>query len=184
MSDRRAGDELGANLAEHEIQEIVRWVSARRHVELTLYGAVTLIAAILATRVSESVTQPHQVFAVIWASAIGLAVAHWFAASIAGRVSSPEHLPLGHYIDALIQSYPLILGAIVASLGGLAGWWVGDSVQAVARGADISLIGLCALVAWGGASAHGAPYSKRLGLALFVVAFASLISGAKLLLGH
>jgi hypothetical protein len=194
MSDRpdvhpievtKPGDtERHFEFAETEIREVVRWVSARRHVELTLYGAITLLAAILAFRVSEYANEPNELIAVIWASAVGLGVAHWFAASVAGRVSSPEPLPLGHYVGALIQSYPLLIGGLVASIGALIGGTVGDSVQAAARGADIALISLCAGIAWAGASVHSATLRRKFLLTTFVVVFASFIAGAKFLLGH
>lgn len=189
-SARTTGDEdllnerIRSATTDDQIGEIHRWISTRRHIELTLYGSVTLLALILGMRVEEAIRTPASLIGAMWASSIGLAIAHWFASSIAGRVSSPDRLPLGHYANALLQSYPLLFASAFGTLGALIGAYPDGDVKAAARGADIMLIALCGAVAWGGAAAHDAPYRKRVTLALTVIVFASLISGTKYLLGH
>lgn len=167
-----------------DVGEIKQWASARRHVELTLYGAVTLLALILGLRIEEVIDTPKALVGAMWASSVGLAIAHWFASSIASRVSSPVPLPLGHYSRALVQSYPLLIASAFGTFGAIIGVWAGDGVKAAAQGADFMLIMLCGAVAWGGATAHEAPIRRRVVLSLSVIIFASLIAGVKFILGH
>jgi hypothetical protein len=93
-------------------------------------------------------------------------------------------LPIGHYANALLQSYPLLFASVFGTIGALIGAYPDGDVKAAARGADIMLTALCAAVAWGGATAHHAPMKKRITLSLAVVLFASAIAGMKFILGH
>jgi hypothetical protein len=183
-AQRAAEEKLRVTLDDDDVRQIHRWISTRRHIELTLYGSVTLLALILGMRVEEAIRTPASLIGAMWASSIGLAIAHWFASSIAGRVSSPERLPIGHYANALVQSYPLLVASLFGTIGALIGAYPDGDVKAAARGADIMLVALCGAVAWGGATAHEAPIRKRITLSLAVIAFASLISGMKFILGH
>lgn len=194
MSGNRRGDSVAAREEKHEhvsdsstdgdVRPIHRWISTRRHIELTLYGAVTLLAVILGMRIDDAIRTPAALIAALWATSIGLAIAHWFASSIAGRVSSPERLPFGHYANALLQSYPLLFGSAFGTLGALIGAYPDGDVRGAAQGADIMLTALCGAVAWGGATAHGAPLGKRITLSLAVVVFASAIAGVKFIIGY
>jgi hypothetical protein len=177
-------ERLRETLTDEDIHQIHRWISTRRHIELTLYGAVTLLAVILGTQIDDAIRTPAALIAALWATSIGLAIAHWFASSIAGRVSSPERLPFGHYANALFQSYPLLFGSAFGTLGALIGAYPDGDVRGAAQGADIMLAALCGAVAWGGAAAHQAPIRKRIALALAVVVFASAIAGMKFVIGE
>jgi hypothetical protein len=177
-------ERLRESLTDEDVHQIHRWISTRRHIELTLYGSVTLIALILGMRIDDAIRTPAALIAALWATSIGLAIAHWFASSIAGRVSSPEHLPFGHYANALLQSYPLLFGSAFGTLGALLGAYPDGDVRGAAQGADIMLTALCGAVAWGGATAHNAPIRKRITLSFAVVVFASAIAGMKFIIGH
>jgi hypothetical protein len=177
-------DPVHKSSTDGDVRQIHRWISTRRHIELTLYGAVTLLAVILGMRIDDAIRTPAALIAALWATSIGLAIAHWFASSIAGRVSSPERLPFGHYANALLQSYPLLFGSVFGTIGALIGAYPDADVRGAAQGADIMLTALCGAVAWGGATAHQAPIRKRITLSLAVVVFASAIAGVKFLIGH
>lgn len=183
-ADAATAERVEAAPSDQDITQIHRWISTRRHIELTLYGSVTLLALILGMRVEDAIRTPSALIAALWATSIGLAIAHWFASSIAGRVSSPDRLPFGHYANALLQSYPLLFGSAFGTLGALLGAYPDGDVRGAAQGADIMLTALCGAVAWGGATAHGAPIRKRITLSLAVVVFASAIAGMKFILGH
>jgi hypothetical protein len=183
-SEAATKQRLSETLTDDDVHQIHRWISTRRHIELTLYGSVTLLALILGMRVDDTIRTPATLIAALWATSIGLAIAHWFASSIAGRVSSPERLPIGHYANALFQSYPLLFGSAFGTLGALIGAYPDGDFSRAAQGADIMLTALCGAVAWGGATAHGAPIRRRLTLSFAVVVFASAIAGMKFILGH
>jgi hypothetical protein len=166
-----------------DLEDVAHWFRLRRHVELTLYGAVTMLAAVFALTAEGVVTTTAGLIGVMWASAIGLMVAHWFAASVSGRVMSPEPLPFGRFMGELWESYPLLVSAAVGSIGALLGTLGSEGgIERATRGADIALVGLCAVVAWRGAAAHDLSFRRKSGITVGVVLFASIVAGIKTIL--
>lgn len=172
-----------AHLAGSGLDEVARWFALRRHVELTLYGAVTMLAAVFALTVEDVVTTAAGLVGVMWASAIGLMVAHWFAAAVSGRVMSPEPLPFGRFVRELWDTYPLLLSAAVGTVGAILGT-LGEAggIDRAVRGADVAIVSLCAFVAWRGAAAHGLSLIRKLLITTGVVLFAALVAGVKTIL--
>jgi hypothetical protein len=165
------------------LDEVAAWFALRRHVELTLYGAVTMLAAVFALTAEAVVNTTAGLVAVMWASGIGLMVAHWFAAAVSGRVMSPEPVPIGRFLRELWDTYPLVFSAVVGTIGAVLGT-LGEAggIDRAVRGADIAIVSLCAFVAWRGGAAHGLSLARKLLITTGVVLFAALVAGVKTVL--
>ena len=61
---------------------ILKWANQTHNVELTLYGSITLVAVIIAVRIERNAETPLGLMVAIWATALGLSIAHVFAVAM------------------------------------------------------------------------------------------------------
>ena len=78
---------------------------------MALYVAVCLLAAL--TALENVIAVPGHVFALVWGTAVGLALAHLFAFRIAGRLVHEGRLPKN---DRIVGAMQLAAAAAVAAL--------------------------------------------------------------------
>ena len=69
------------------LDEVAAWFALRRHVELTLYGAVTMLAAVFALTAEAVVNTTAGLVAVMWASGIGLMVVQRIVQNHGGSIA-------------------------------------------------------------------------------------------------
>jgi hypothetical protein len=162
--------------------KLLDWTKRRRTIELTLYGSVTIVAVILGVSVDSGIRTPGGLIAAMWATSIGLIVAHGFAVAVSSRVVSPNPLPFGSYIGSVVDGLPLLLSSIVATMGALIAGLFDPSLRAAGWGADIALVVFCSAIAWAGGTVYRVPIGRRLALATFVAVFMTFIALIKVVL--
>ena len=162
---------------------ILKWANQTHNVELTLYGSITLVAVIIAVRIERNAETPLGLMVAIWATALGLSIAHVFAVAMSRRIASPIPIPLMTYIRTFNRSLPLLIAGIVATAGALIGTAITPTVTLAARGADFALSALCFSVAWLGATAHGLPTRRKLVFASIIVIVLAVVTQIKVLIG-
>ncbi|MBK9178726.1 MAG: hypothetical protein IPM45_03980 [Acidimicrobiales bacterium] len=97
----------------------------REAVTMGFYTCVTLFAA-LAVGDDSAAPQPAELVALIWISTVGLALAHWFAATIAIQLVRDEH---AHHSTAEYVLAHLLIPAVAAASTSLVVLIVPDDVK-------------------------------------------------------
>jgi hypothetical protein len=148
---------------------------AREALTMILYVSVVLLAALVALPVDPE----WNLAAVIWGTAIGLAVAHWFAFRVAARLFGDGRLQRHDAQLAVVQVLAAVLVALVASLPLL---FLSDE-----SGAEVATIELAAVIGLAGyqtARRSGAGHGRALGAGLTTLALGGLVVTVKALVSH
>lgn len=149
---------------------------AREALTMILYVAVVLLAALVALPADDL---QWNLAAVIWGTAIGLAVAHWFAFRVAARLFGDGRLQLHDAQLAVVQVLAAVLVALIASLPLL---FVSDEA-----GAEVATIELAAVIGLAGyqtARRSGAGHGRALGAGITTLALGGLVVAVKALVSH
>lgn len=142
---------------------------------MALYVSITLLAVETATK-SPSDPRAEEI---IWATTVGLALAHWCAFILASRLVGPLH-------DALPLARQLVAELIGAAVIGIVATVVvvalpRDVQWQVARYAIAACVGL---VAYGQLRLLGASRPRALRVAIAALAVAEAVATVKRLIGH
>jgi hypothetical protein len=156
--------------------------SQERHVRregltMALYVSITLLAALSVAADEE--TDDVDVLAIIWGTTVGLALAHWFAFSLAVRLLDPMAEDPGGKEQLVAQLTAAVAVAAVASVPVLL--LPTDVEQLGARGATAGCIGY---VAYGETRNFGGSKARALSVAAIALAVGSVVAGVKHAQGH
>lgn len=147
----------------------------REAVTMGFYTCVTLFAALAV--VDESPPQNGEVLALIWISTVGLALAHWFAATIAIQLVRDEHIrhSTGEYMLA-----HLLIPAVAAASTSLAVLVAPDDVSSLSG--RLTAAALLALLVHGELRRGGASPARSARVAVLAFGCAAGIAVLKRLL--
>ena len=142
--------------------------------EMGIYVSITLMAAL--TVAGDQNDSEFDVLAVVWGTALGVALAHWFASGLAGWLTGAgaEHkrVILAHLVAAIGVAGLVTLEVVLLP----------DSVErSGARFLTAACIGLISL---GYSRALGASWARAIRVAAVALVLASLVAGIKYALGH
>jgi hypothetical protein len=147
----------------------------REAVTMGFYTCVTLFAALSVG--DESPPPNGELIALIWISTVGLALAHWFAATIAIQLVRDEHIhhSTGEYVLA-----HLLIPAVAASSASVVVLVVPDDVALLSG--RLTAAALLALLVHGELRRGGSSPARSLRLAMLAFACAAGIAVLKRLL--
>lgn len=145
---------------------------------MALYVAVCIMAEL--TAVTDAAQAHGRVLVLIWGTAAGLALVHWFAFQLGARLIAQGQLRAA---DAAVAGAQLAGAALVAALVTLPIIVLPASYERdVAR---LELAGFIAAVGYVVAHASGASRRRALGFAFVTLALSLVIAGIKLIVtGH
>jgi hypothetical protein len=149
----------------------------REALEMGLYVSITLLAALTAVA-GESVSD-LDVLAIVWGTTVGLALAHWFAFTLAARLVDPER-EHGDLTGELVAQ--LAAAAAVAVIASLPVLLLPEDVErSGARFATALCIGATAFAE---TRSVGATRVRAAAFAAVVLLLALVVAGVKHALGH
>jgi hypothetical protein len=142
---------------------------------MALYVAICLLAALAA--VSEATAEEH-VFALIWGTTLGLALAHWFAFQVSARFVAQGHIRRHDALAAVAQ----LIGALAVALLATA------PIVVLPASVELDVVKVLlacfvALVGYGVARSAGAGTGRSMVYAVLLVIVASGVVAAKIALG-
>jgi len=149
---------------------------AREALTMILYVSVVLLAALVALPADDL---GLDLAAVVWGTAIGLAVAHWFAFRVSVRLFGDGRLEVRDAQVAVVQVLAAVVVALVASLPLL---FVSDEA-----GAEVATIELAAVIGLAGyqtARRTGAGHGRALAAGITTLALGGLVVTVKTLISH
>jgi hypothetical protein len=149
---------------------------SREALTMMLYVAIVLLAGLVALPADDL---GFDLAALVWGTAIGLAVAHWFAFRVAARLFGDGRLGPRDVQLALVQVLAAALVAIVASAPLL---FVSDDT-----GAEVAAIELSALIGLAGyqtARRAGAGHGRALAAGVGTLLVGGLVVTVKVLVSH
>jgi len=148
----------------------------REAVTMGFYTCVTLFAA-LSVGDDSAVVEPGELIALIWISTVGLALAHWFAATIAIQLVRDEHIhhSTGEYVLA-----HLLIPAVAAASTSLVVLVVPDDVALLSG--RLTAAAILALLVHGELRRGGASPARSVRLAMLAFVCAAGIAVLKRLL--
>jgi hypothetical protein len=149
----------------------------REALTMGLYVSITLLAA-LSVAVDES-THDIDVLAVVWGTTVGLAVAHWFAFSLAVRLVA--HV---HEHEGLRQQLTAQIGAAmaVAAVATVPVLLLPDDLERA--GARFATAGCIGVLSFAQARAYGEPRGRALKIAAGALLVGLVVAGVKQALTH
>lgn len=144
---------------------------------MALYVSITLLAALTAT---DGEGPGHlNVLAVVWGTTVGLALAHWFAFSLASRLVGP------------IPDRVSVERELLAEITGAAGVAVVATVVVVVlpthlewQGARFAVAACIGIIAYGEIRALGGTRARALWVATVALILAETVASVKRVLGH
>jgi hypothetical protein len=145
---------------------------------MVLYVSVVLMGAI-ATIPAVDLDEDVKVAAVIWGSALGLALAHWFAFNASAHLFRGEGIAPEDVREGIWEAFAALGVAVVATVPLLL---LDDTI-----GAAVSLVALAALVTWVAyvASRHGGVSRTRaLVRSSVTLLLAVIVAAVKIWIGH
>ena len=142
---------------------------------MALYVAICLLAALAA--VSEETASDH-VFALVWGTTLGLALAHWFAFRVSARFVAQGRL---RRADAFVSVAQLIGALAVTMLATVPILVLPASVELDV--VKVLLACFIGVVGCGVARTSGAGLGRSLAYAALLVVVAGLVVAAKIALG-
>lgn len=145
---------------------------------MALYVSLTLLGALVALP-SDEVGGSLETAALIWSGAAGLALAHWLAFDLAGRLYRSEHLDRVHRLGGPVSVAAALAVALVVSLPLLV---APDDVAAEAAISVLAFIVAAAGFAVG--QREGAGVGRSLVAGLLVLGIAGVVVGLKIVLDH
>lgn len=149
----------------------------RETATMALYLAIVLLAELSAWPVG--VGDSSIVISAIWGTAVGLAIAHWFAFSVSTRLLWGGH---EERVDRLASAGQLAAAVVIALLTTIPFLFGSTASAFTAAGAVlVVLIGFTGVRV---ARAGGAGWPRALWFALVIVAIASVVVGVKAGLTH
>jgi len=158
--------------------QFIRRELAREAVTMALYVALTLLTALVAIP-GDDVDGTLGTAALIWAGAAGLALAHWLAFDVAGRLYRTAHLDRVHKLGGPVSLAAALAVALITSIPLLV---APDDIAAE--------MAICVLTFILGAAGFavgrrgGASLPRSLGGGVAVLAVAAIVVGIKIALGH
>ena len=165
-----------------------RYLRTRSRIEMSLYACVSLEAVILATDYDQANASLGRVIGLVWATALALALAHWFSISMSHRIVSPTGIQLGAYAKHALEALPLLVVAAIDTVGATVGNALSlspaDDVSGAVSGADLTLTLICGTLAWAGATANGLSVGRRIWLTTLSVAVMAIVANLKILFTH
>lgn len=146
----------------------------REALTMALYVSIALLAALALLDEGS-----HAVLAVVWGTALGLALAHFVAFELAARLADPDHgrRHVGHLAAAQAAGAAgvcLVVSAVVLVVPQR------DDLLA----AELATVASIALVVIGYARAWSATWTRSILGAAVAVALAAVAAGVKVALGH
>jgi hypothetical protein len=144
---------------------------------MALYVSITLLAALTAT---DDYGSGHlNVLAVIWGTTVGLALAHWFAFTLASRLVGP--------LEGRVSAERELLAEMAGAVGVAA---VATAVVVVLpthlewEGARYAVAACVGLIAYGEIRALGGTRGRALLVATVALVLAQVVAFIKQALGH
>jgi hypothetical protein len=157
---------------------------ARHWIDRVLYGTITTTAVLFGVQVQELNISVAALVGLVWATGVGLLVAHGVAGVLAARLTTPGGHPLGTYRSLFFEELPLLLPSAAATLGLTIGALASDDISWWIRTADLALAALAGGIAYRIATIANVSVWRRVAYSLII---AMIVMGAaitKLLLGH
>jgi hypothetical protein len=149
----------------------------REALTMGLYVSITLLAALTAT--DDAHGSYVDVFAIVWGTTVGLALAHWCAFSLATRLVDPR---ADHHILTPALAAQLGAAASVALVATLAIIVFPDEYER--SGARLAAAGCITFVTYGETRSFGASRPRALIAAGIALAIASVVAGIKHGISH
>jgi len=148
---------------------------AREALTMILYVSVVLLAALVALPDDLQ----FDLLAVVWGTAVGLALAHWFAFRVSARLFGDGRLQFRDAQVAAVQVLAAIVVALVASLPLLF-----TSDEAGAEVATIELAAVIGLAGYQTARRGGAGHGRAMAAGITTLALGGLVVMVKALVSH
>jgi hypothetical protein len=143
---------------------------------MALYVSITLLAALTATDRND----PHlNVLALIWGTTVGLALAHWFAFTLASRLVGPIDGPVSAEKELLAEMAGAAGVAVVATLAVIV-----LPTHLEWEGARFTVAACVGLITYGEIRALGGSRARALGIAAVALVLAGAVAAVKQALGH
>jgi hypothetical protein len=158
--------------------------SARHWLDRVFYGTITTAALLFGLEVQDIGSSPAYLVSLIWATGLGLLVAHGMAGVLSHRLTTPGRQPLGLYRSLFGEELPLLIPSGAATLGLIVGSRLSDSRQWWLWSADLALALLAGGIAFRVGTLAKVSVPQRLALSLLIVAIVLAAAVAKLLVGE
>ena len=162
-----------AAAAEEDRQRHIR----REGLTMALYVSITLLAA-LSLAAGEDTSDAH-VFAIVWGTTVGLALAHWFAFSLAVRLLDPMADDPGVKQQLVAQLSAAAVVGVVASVPVLL---LPEDLERL--GARAAAAGCIGYVAYGETRNYGGSKARAVVVAGIALVLGLIVAGIKHALGH
>jgi hypothetical protein len=160
-------------------------IQAIRHwIDRVLYGTITTTAVLFGIQVQETGLKEPAVMALVWATGLGLLVAHGVAGALAHRLTRAGRTRFGAYTSLFREELPLLLPSAAATLGLTIGSLLSDDITWWIRSADLAMAALAGGIAFYVGTRAGITLWRRLAYSTIIVAIVLGAAVTKLLLGH
>ena len=165
-------------MAETAMPDDVRERHVRREgLTMALYVSITLLAAL--TLAAGEHTSDSHVLAIVWGTTVGLALAHWFAFSLAVRLLDPMADDPGVKQQLAAQ---LSAAAVVAAVASVPVLLLPTDLERL--GARAAAAGCIGYVAYGETRNYGGSKARALIVATIALLLGLVVAGIKHALGH
>ncbi len=159
-------------------------LKARHWIDRVLYGTITTTAVLFGIQVQEFSFAVGALVGLVWATGVGLLVAHGVAGALSHRLTTRGRQPLGAYRSLFQEELPLLLPSAAATVGLTIGSLLSDDIDWWIRAADLALAALAGSIAFFVATRAHVAVWRRLAYAMIIVVIVLGASVTKLLLGH
>jgi hypothetical protein len=165
-------------LPPHAVDAFVRRELAREAVTMALYVALTLLGVLVAVP-GDDVSGTLETAAILWGGAAGLALAHWLAFDVAGRLYGVEQLDRLHRLGGPVGLAAALAVALIASIPLLVA-----PEDVASEAATVVLVLLVAVAGFGVGRRSGAGLVRAAAGGLLVLAVAGVVVGVKIAIGY
>ena len=141
-----------------------------------LYVSITLLASLTVTGDGNG---SEDVLAIVWGTTVGLALAHWFAFSLAVRLLDPMADDPGVKQQLVAQ---LTAAAAVAAVASVPVLLLPTDIERL--GARVATAGCIGYVAYGETRNYGGSKARALTVATIALLLGLVVAGIKHALGH
>lgn len=165
-------------LPPQHVDAFVRRELAREAVTMALYVALTLLGVLVAVP-SDDVPGTLETAAILWGGAVGLALAHWLAFDLAGRLYGVEQLDRLHRLGGPVGLAAALAVALLATIPLLAA-----PEDVASEAATLVLVLIVAAAGFGVGRRSGAGIARSAAGGLLVLAVAGVVVVVKIAIGH